>query len=64
LTWLAAECRQASSTYACSGAGIAPNCCIMSRVSVTRQCSRILPSDIRWSSTCVRDSYSSRWRAF
>ena len=33
--------------YACSGIGITPNCCIMSRVSVMRQCSRILPSDTR-----------------
>ena len=27
--------------------GIAPNCCIRSSVSVTRQCSRILPPDTR-----------------
>jgi hypothetical protein len=37
----------ALATYACSGIEITPNCCIISRVSVMRQCSRILPSDTR-----------------
>ena len=35
------------SLYACSGAGTTPNCCIMSRLSVIRQCSLILPSETR-----------------